>query len=416
LRSGRASEPILFGSAYATHILYDAKALGFRVSDTALADAVDWLDRNAQASGGFDELGVSRAYLYYVLAHMGKPHNAAALALLNALPTGGDDQLAEERMLLHAALYAGGDQRFAKELKRIDTSPIKTDRRNDWSFYSDFRRRGMTLAVYDDLFGNDATAVPLADLVADQLRAQSDRGWVTQELGWSITGLGKFVGKPPKGVAAPTLRWDGKPVALGAKGSGDDWAWQLTGATRAKRLVVDVPAAAADRLSLVTTTEGVQPTRSLPVGGSGLALEREVLDASGRPVDLLNQHVGDLLFVRLSLTNHTTGKLDNLWLTDAIPAGWEIENPRLGRGSLPEWANDVELWELDYMEVKDDAYKAFGSLESGRPGPRLRRARRDRREVRTPERVGRSDHRDPRDWARTAAWTARVHADWARVD
>ncbi len=410
------SEPILFGTAYATHILYDAKQLGYRVSDTALADASDWLDRNAQASGGFDELGVSRAYLYYVLAHMGKPHNAAAQALLNALPTGGDDKLVEERMLLHAALYAGGDQRFEKELKRLDVSPIKIDRRNDWSFYSDLRRRGMTLAVYEDLFGNEPNAVPLADLVADQIRGQSDRGWVTQELGWGITGLGKFVQKPPKGIPAPTLRWDDRPVALAKTRSDDDWAWQLTGATRAKRIVVDVPAAAADRLSLVTTTEGVQPTRSLPVGGSGLALEREVLDAKGQSVDLLNEHVGDLLFVRLTLTNQSQRTMENLALTDAIPAGWEIENPRLGRGSLPEWAAETELWELDYMEVEDDAYKAFGKLDPGEKGVVVYAARAVTAGRFALRSASAEAMYDPRDWARTPAWTARVHADWARVD
>jgi len=120
--------------------------------------------------------------------------------------------------------------------------------------------------------------------------------------------------------------------------------------------------------------------------------------------------------VRLSLTNQTARKLDNLWLTDAIPAGWEIENPRLGRGSLPEWASDEALWELDYMEVKDDAYKAFGTLESGETGTVVYAARAVTAGKFALRSASAEAMYDPREWARTAAWTARVHADWARVD
>ena len=54
-------------------------------------------------------------------------------------------------MLLKAALYLSGDRTYEAELKP-DLSQITTNRRNSWSFYSDLRRRAMTLAVISSIF------------------------------------------------------------------------------------------------------------------------------------------------------------------------------------------------------------------------------------------------------------------------
>ena len=92
-----------------------------------------------------------------------------------------------------AALHLMGDHRFAGDLKHPDISTITGERKNSWSFYSDFRRRGMMLSVFSDLFGSDAAGSPLADVVAGYLRGKNSGYYTTQELVWSVTGLGKFV-------------------------------------------------------------------------------------------------------------------------------------------------------------------------------------------------------------------------------
>src|SRR5207302_54452 len=48
-----------------------------------------------------------------------------------------------------------------------------------------------------------------------------------------------------------------------------------------------------------------------------------------------------------------------------FPAGWEIENPRLGRGRSAEWIEQDSLWQAEYMNVRDDRLEVFGSLERG---------------------------------------------------
>ncbi len=46
-------------------------------------------------------------------------------------------------------------------------------------------------------------------------------------------------------------------------------------------------------------------------------------------------------------------------------AGWEIENPRLGRGHLPDWARSDKVWTLDYLDMRDDRLNAFGMVPRG---------------------------------------------------
>jgi uncharacterized protein YfaS (alpha-2-macroglobulin family) len=57
--------------------------------------------------------------------------------------------------------------------------------------------------------------------------------------------------------------------------------------------------------------------------------------------------------------------VQNIALVDRVPAGWELENPRLGRGDLPAWAEDLELWEREHMNLRDDRLEVFGSLYRG---------------------------------------------------
>ena len=95
--------------------------------------------------------------------------------------------------MLQAALHMAGDQRYEADLRRPDLSPVSGERSNGWTFYSDRRRRGFMLATFVDLFGRDPAGEPLANLVAESIRGRASGWYTTQELVWSLTGLGKFV-------------------------------------------------------------------------------------------------------------------------------------------------------------------------------------------------------------------------------
>ena len=252
-----STEPLEWATAYATHMLLDAKAAGYAVPDDRLKEVIAWIEgRVAQYERGdtiqrdkwnhYDEQ--SEAYLHYVLALAKKGHKARIARLISKIPANATGEQAEDLYMLKAALFTAGDRTYEKDLKAVDVSPIKGERINSWSFYSDLRRRGLMLSTFFDLFKNDPAALAagevLAQRVAEGLVGQASYYYNTQELVWGVTGLGKWVGRQAaKGTATGTLMADGKAIdARKTKAQSNDKTWALMRASEYKTLTLDVPA------------------------------------------------------------------------------------------------------------------------------------------------------------------------------
>jgi uncharacterized protein YfaS (alpha-2-macroglobulin family) len=371
------TEPLEWATAYATDMLLDAKAAGYAVPADRLANVITWIEaRVAQYERGqqikrqpwshYDEQ--AEAYLHYVLARAGKAHKARIATLLAALPKAARAEQAEDRYLLEAALYLAGDRRFESDLKAVDAGPIAPERVNSWSFYSDLRRRGMMLSIYYDLFGNGAEGGALADRLGQALTGQASRGYNTQELVWGVTALGKWVSKhPAHGTAgAAALSADGATIAPVARihaGKAADRTWSLVRASEYGAVSLDVPAS-ADGMWLMVNAAGVRASGEYKVGGNGLAVRRTFHTLDGNDLDPAagTLKLGDLLYVVVEVENTSGADVENLALVDRLPAGFEIENPRLGRTTKPDWIKDDDQWTVDFMNLRDDHLEAFGRL------------------------------------------------------
>ncbi|HSK00742.1 MAG TPA: MG2 domain-containing protein, partial [Kofleriaceae bacterium] len=370
-----ATEPEEWATAYATHMLLDARQAGYSVPDDRLAGILAWIDarvslreRNGRIHpnrwGRYDEQ--AEAYLHYVLARAGKGKKARIGKLIAGIPANAKGELAEGLYMLKAALYLAGDRRYERDLRAVDASPIAEDRSNGWSFYSDRRRRGFMLSTFFDLFGNDPAGEALAQRVGADLAGHGSSYYNTQELVWGVTGLGKWVKAiVAKGAtAAGTLTADGAAIGPRAGRPGaKDRTWTVVRASEYRSLVLDVPASAAG-MWLVTSSEGVRPGGAYAVGGKGLAVSRKYRKLDGTELDLAKGQLrlGDLVFVELTVENTTGAPIQNVALVDRLPAGLEIENPRLGRSSMAGWINPTELWATDFMNMRDDRINAFGTL------------------------------------------------------
>ncbi len=373
------TEATHWGSAYATHMLLDAKKLGFSVGKERLDDAVKFLENllsnqyeNRATSvrgryGSYWEYDPdAEPYLQYVLAVAGKPHKARMEKLL--AETRADDS--EGAYLLKAGLYLAGDRRYERDLKNPTLTPIQEKRRYGWSFYSERRARGLMLSVFGDLFGADPAGEPLANLVAEGLRGRPSSWYTTQELVWSITGLGKRLQGAAKKREPAQLIANGKPVREQPKPAGSksaDQSFALARASEYRELMLRLPGSPEGKLYLILSSTGVLEKPDFRTGGEGLQLSRRYLLADGSEIDLSTggPSLGDVAYVELSITNKTGETITNIALTDRFPAGLEIENPRLNRGGVVDWIDAEAQWNLDYLDIRDDRLTAFGSLAKG---------------------------------------------------
>ncbi len=373
------TESTYWGTAYATHLLLDARKERYSVAQESLDEALSWMER--QVTHHY-ETGQHRndwysqdaePYIHYVLALGGRARKARIERLVTELggppsrrPRSGRGQ--ESLFMLQAALYVAGDQRYEANLKSPDVSPVADERSNGWSFYSDRRRRGFMLATFVDLFGNDPAGERLANLVAEGLRGRRSAWYTTQELVWGITGLGKYSPAGTSDYTPPVLRADGREVEPAPNPAGrstSDRTWNVARASEYGEVTIDVSRKGEGKLYLVMTSQGVREAGEARFGGEGLMLTRRYRTASGEPVDFTTHRLGELVYVELTLTNTSPERIANVALVDRVPAAWEIENPRLGRGSTPSWVASDQLWEMDHLDLRDDRLEVFGHLDKG---------------------------------------------------
>lgn len=355
--------PTDWATAYATHMLLDAKEQQFEVPQDRIDDALDYLERiskHATNTGGFRKYRYSAPYAHYVLAVGGRGNKARiseAIQQMKATASGSD---AEALYLLRAALYLAGDRRYEKQLRDLDLTSLDRSRANNWHFYSDLRRRGLMLSTYQDLFGSDdAGGEALAQLVARGLRQRSSR-YSTQELVWGITGLGKRVASAP--TSGVKLLVDGAARAPDPSASaGGDPVWSLVRASE-RALSLQVDGVGAGTLFLVVNSEGIKRDATVQTGGEGLALARDYRDAEGSLVDLSRVELGDVVYTQITVRNTGSQRVQNIALVERFGAGFEMENPRLS-GSVIPWLDEGQQWAAEHMNMRDDRVELFGTLE-----------------------------------------------------
>ncbi len=416
-----ASEPAYWGTAYATHLLLDAQKLGYEVTQERLDDALDWMDR--QITNTFEAgrqrnswySSNSEPYMHLVLARAGRARQARAEKLIQEMPKSPRREQREHLYMLQAALYEAGDQRYENQLRRPDLSTLSDHRDNGWSFYSDRRRRGFMLSTFADLFGSDAAGDSLAQLVAEGLRGHHSRWYTTQELVWGITGLGKYLEAGAEDFDPPQLLAQGKRLTpQPSQRKTADRTWSLVRASEYRELELDIPSIGDGKLYLILASEGVRTVPDWRTGGEGLLLSRRYLDAAGQPLDLnLGQTLGDLVHVELTLRNNSAERISNIALVDRIPAGWEIENPRLGRGSAISWLDADQLWQVDHLDLRDDRIELFGHLKKGEVRKVVYAARAVTAGRFTIPSVEAEAMYDPRIWAREGMQKVEIAGPWA---
>ena len=373
-----ATQPLEWATAYATHVLLDAKKAGFAVPEDRLKEVLAWIEGRVAAYERGERVAhepwnhydsQSEAYLHYVLAMAGKGKKARMLQLVSEIKPGSLGELAEDRYMLEAGLYLAGDRRFEKDLKAPDTTPIANERINSWSFYSDRRKRGFELDTFFDLFGAKPEGELLAQRVAEGLSGSYSGYYNTQELVWGMSGLGKWVTSVMgKGTAGGTVTADGTVLKARSRGKTNSLTWNVVRASEYGKLALDVPDSAAG-MWLVVTSDGVRASADYKVGGNGLSVSRVYHTNDGTVIDPNKDalHLGDLLTVEIDVANTSGVAIQNLALVDRLPAAFEIENARLGRGAPPVWVKADELWQPDFQNLRDDHLEAFGTLYPNQP-------------------------------------------------
>lgn len=341
------TDPAPWPSIYATFTLLEAKDAGFFVPDSTLNGALNYIEQYARGT----------AFGYFVLAKAGRLSGPDLESVVKLSET---RVYSEDRLFLAAALQLGGRTATAQRVM------MKALAEQNWSrprvlyedLYSPLREHAITLYVEESV--NAGAAVNEADTMAlVRLLGKQSYYYSTQELAWSILALGQRIrnAKYAREFTA-TLVADGK--ALSPVKSDQGLSWTVRSASARKELKLNVQASGV-LYAFVENVGFPANARYAPVSEGGLAVRKRFLDLNGQPVTSFHQK--KTYFVELEVVNGRQWRLDNVAIEDFLPAGFEIENPRLpGTYEGSVGLNRSSRLNADYVDYRDERLQVFGTL------------------------------------------------------
>ena len=332
--------------AYVTDFLTRAREKSFAVPDIAFRQAIDHL-RNSVANAEEPEKDGGRelAYALYVLAKNG----AAPIGDLRYLADTKLDKLATPiaKSQLAAALALVGDRGraekvYAAALQDLEPKPVLVFGRTDYG--SSLRDAAALVSLASE------GSAPRATLVSAVQRVEAARGLSpftsTQENAWLVLAA-RAIAKEANTVS---LDVDGSPVKSALFRS-----YKQSEVTPAKPVKItntgDAPVQA------VVSVSGA-PVTPEPAAENGFKIERTYHTLDGKPADITKAKQNDRFAVVLKITE-AKPEYGQVMIADYLPAGFEIDNPRLvssGDTGTLDWIEDGE--EPQHAEFRDDRFNA----------------------------------------------------------
>jgi alpha-2-macroglobulin len=228
---------------------------------------------------------------------------------------------------------------------------------------SPIRRTGLALWLLGAIMPEESSITQLtSDL--DALCAGEDAALTTQEHAWLALGLARSAMLNKNALS-------GEAVATIAHGS-ETQTWRAASTDGYKTLELEKAGAYVIRNMgempiALTHYQRVANILAEPIS-SGFTIKREFLDMSGKPVTSFK--VGDLLTIQITVSADET--CENAVITDLLPAGMEIEDPKLATRmtvSAPRAPKDSEhvLTGARLIERCYDRLLWFGAIYKGAP-------------------------------------------------
>lgn len=104
----------------------------------------------------------------------------------------------------------------------------------------------------------------------------------------------------------------------------------------------------------------------IPLGGkikeedNYIKVRRRLFNRNGVPLNANSFKQNDLVIVQVSLENNYSTPVDNIVISDLLPAGFEIENPRIREVAGMNWVKDAS--DPEAMDIRDDRINLFMNL------------------------------------------------------
>ncbi len=347
-----------WATVYSAHFLLEAKKAGFEVDGSAIDKILDYLKnrvKSRETISYYYNRDQNRAiapkevaYSLFVLSLAGKPD----IGTMNYYKQNQTLLALDCKYLLSAAYAISGDKsKFWDMLPNSFSGEISV-KQSGGSFYSDVRDEAVALyALMIADPGNKQVGV-MAGHISSSFKTRKYLS--TQERAFGMLALGKIARESAGNTSTASIKVDGK----------------IIGNCSGKTLVLDSKLLSGTELQITTSgkgklyyfvqTEGISATGDFKEEDNFIKVRKHFFDRNGNMISGNTFKQNDLVIVRISIEKSYSNNIDNVVITDMLPAGFEIENPRIKEIPGMNWIKNND--EPIHRDIRDDRINLFINL------------------------------------------------------
>jgi alpha-2-macroglobulin len=354
-RGGRKAN--WWSTVFASHFLVEAKKAGFYVDEKVLNKVLSYLSSRVKEKKTYDYTSYTNnkktikkiakkeiLYSLYVLALSGKG-DISTMNYYKSMP----HLLSRDSQYFLAGAYALMENRTGyNEIIPEEFLSETTERLSGGSFDSSIRANAIMLNVLVEV---DPTNLQIP-LIVKYLSQHSDKMYSTQDKSFSFLALGKALKAQSNSDLKVDIVIDG----------------EITNSYKNKPLTISdietkdnsilLKANGKGKVYYFWNSEGISKSKKVKEIDSQMKIRRTYYDYKSKQ-EIVNSQFkqGDLIVCKISLTGGTRSA-ENIAISDLIPAGFEIENPRLSTSTNFDWKVKDRMI-LDHMDIRDDRLILF---------------------------------------------------------
>ena len=178
----------------------------------------------------------------------------------------------------------------------------------------------------------------------------------TQEKVFSLMALGKIAKQANESEIAATINSGGKKLANYSDGIASFTTKQIQNGE------VSINVKGTGTLYYFWETEGISKDGKFIEEDSYLKVRKTFYDRKGNTITGNRFKPNDLIVVKISINTSYNKTVENVAITDILPACFEIENPRTDEIPGTDWIKNQTT--PDYLDVRDDRINIFDDVRS----------------------------------------------------
>lgn len=349
-----------WATAYALHFLTEADKAGYDVNQNTVNKIFEYLKSKIKLHEtelvyelNKDHVIVKytkakREILYslYLLALNGKQD----LSEMNYYKSNSSLLTTDSKYMLACAYQAIGDTKSSTALMPRTFGDEKSLRCTNGSFYSYIRDYALSLNCLLETDVNNSQIPEMARTLSQLIKNEN---WMsTQERAFSFLALGKFVNRNVSTTIKGTISSGAKQIA---SFSGKDIILKdknLIGKT------LELKTEGNGNLYWFLDVSGIKEKNAVKEEDRKIKVRKSFFNRFGQPLQNTFKQ-GDLIVVQITLSSPDGLDAENVVVTDIIPSGVEIENPRITEEREMRWIKNPCT--PDYFDIRDDRINIYTS-------------------------------------------------------